>query len=77
MKITLLVVGKTTNNALDSLIADYQKRLTHYVPFSLVVLPELKNAKSLSFEQQKQSEGEMILKTVGTSAYVVLLDEHG
>ena len=30
MKITLLVVGKTTNNALDSLIADYQKRLTHY-----------------------------------------------
>lgn len=77
MKITLLVVGKTTNNALDSLIADYQKRLTHYVPFALQVLPELKNAKSLSFEQQKQAEGEMILKSVNSSAWVVLLDEHG
>ena len=77
MKITLLVVGKTTNNALESLIADYQKRLTHYVPFSLVVLPELKNAKSLSFEQQKQSEGEMILRSVTPASWVILLDEHG
>lgn len=77
MKITLLVVGKTTNNALESLIADYQKRLMHYVPFSLVVLPELKNAKSLSFEQQKQSEGEMILRSVTPASWVVLLDEHG
>jgi len=77
MKITLLVVGKTTNNALETLIADYQKRLTHYAPFELRVLPELKNAKSLSFEQQKQSEGEMILKSVTASSWVVLLDEHG
>ena len=71
------MVGKTTNAALDSLIADYQKRLTHYVPFALQVLPELKNAKALSFEQQKQLEGEMILRAVGSSAYVILLDEHG
>ena len=77
MKITLLVVGKTTNAALDSLIADYQKRLTHYAPFELRVLPELKNAKSLSFEQQKQSEGEMILRSVSASSWFVLLDEHG
>ena len=77
MKITLLVVGKTTNAALDSLIADYQIRLTHYAPFELRVLPELKNAKSLSFEQQKQSEGEMILRSVSASSWVVLLDEHG
>lgn len=71
------MVGKTTDKALDSLIADYQKRLTHYVPFALQVLPELKNAKALSFEQQKQLEGEMILRAVGSSAYVILLDEHG
>ena len=77
MKITLLVVGKTTNTALEAMISDYQKRLTHYVPFELRVLPELKNAKSLSFEQQKQAEGEMILKSVGPSSQVILLDEHG
>ncbi len=77
MKITLLVVGKTTNSAMEALIADYQKRLTHYVPFELRVLPELKNAKALSFEQQKQQEGESILRAVMPSAFVVLLDEHG
>ena len=77
MKITLLVVGKTTNTALEAMISDYQKRLTHYVPFELRVLPELKNAKSISFEQQKQAEGEMILKSVGSSSQVILLDEHG
>ncbi len=77
MKITLLVVGKTTNTALEAMISDYQKRLTHYVPFELRVLPELKNAKSLSFEQQKQAEGEMILKSIGPSSQVILLDEHG
>ena len=77
MKITLLVVGKTTNTALEAMISDYQKRLTHYVPFELRVLPELKNAKSLSFEQQKQAEGEMILKSVAPSSQVILLDEHG
>lgn len=77
MQITLLVVGKTTDKTLDSLIADYQKRLTHYIPFQMRVIPELKNAKSLSFEQQKTLEGQEILKVVGPTAFVVLLDEHG
>lgn len=77
MQITLLVVGKTTDKTLDSLIADYQKRLTHYVPFQMRVIPELKNAKSLSFEQQKSLEGQEILKVVGPTAFVMLLDEHG
>lgn len=76
MKITLLVVGKTTDARLEVLIREYQDRLRHYVPFELAVIPELKNAKSLSFEQQKQAEGELILKAVGKSQ-VVLLDEHG
>jgi len=71
------MVGKTTNSALETLISDYQKRLTHYVPFALQVLPELKNAKSFSFEQQKQAEGEMILKSVSSATYVILLDERG
>lgn len=77
MKITLLVVGKTTDPHIISLIEDYRKRLTHYVPFDLQVIPELKNAKSLSEAQQKQQEGELILKTVGPTAHVILLDEHG
>ena len=77
MRIKLLVVGKTTDSRIVSLIEDYQNRLRHYVPFSLEVLPELRNAKSLSEEQQKTVEGEMILKTVSAAEEMILLDEHG
>lgn len=77
MKIYLIVVGKTTDIRLESLIQDYQERLRHYVPFSMEVLPELKNAKSLTEEQQKIMEGDLILKAVPQSADLILLDEHG
>ena len=77
MKIRLLLVGKTTDARFVSLIDDYHNRLKHYVPFSLEVLPELRNAKSLSEEQQKTAEGEMILKAVSAAEEMILLDEHG
>ena len=79
MKVSLLVVGKTTDPHIVALIDDYKRRLTHYLPFEMVVIPELKNAKNLTEEQQKQQEGELILKAVGkgATAHVVLLDEHG
>ena len=76
MKISLLVIGKTTDGRLVSLIEEYQQRLKHYVPFELVVLPDIKNAKSLTQDQLKAAEGEAILAKVGTTD-VVLLDEHG
>ena len=74
---TLLVTGKTGDARLASLIQDYQQRLTHYVPFEFVVLPDIKNAKSLSEEQLKTAEGEAILRWLTPSMEVVLLDEHG
>ena len=77
MRINLLVVGKTTDGRIVSLIDDYQNRLKHYIPFSIEVLPELRNAKSLSEEQQKTAEGEMILKAVSAAEEMILLDEHG
>ena len=77
MKITLLVVGKTTDAHIDTLIQEYQKRLTHYIPFALQIIPELKNTKALTPEQQKNAEGELILRTVNANADLVILDEHG
>ena len=77
MKMTLLVTGKTGDARLASLIQDYQQRLTHYVPFEFVVLPDIKNAKSLSEEQLKTAEGEAILRWLTPSMDVVLLDEYG
>ena len=58
MKITLLVVGKTTDPHIISLCEQYQQRLKHYVPFEFVMLPDLKNAKALSEEQIKTAEGQ-------------------
>ena len=77
MKITLLVVGKTTDTHIDSLIQEYLKRLTHYVPFALQVIPEIRNTKALTLEQQKQAEGELVLRSISPSTKMILLDEHG
>ena len=77
MKITLMVVGKTTDSRLQSLIDEYVKRLKHYVSFEFVVLPDIKNAKSLSEEQIKAAEGELVLSRVVPAFKLVLLDKHG
>ena len=77
MRITLLVVGKTADPHIQALIDEYQQRLKHYVPFDFVVVPDIKNAKSLSEEQLKTAEGEAILSRLTPAMDVILLDEHG
>ena len=77
MKTELILVGKTNDKHFQAGIDDYCQRIGHYMPFSITVIPELKNTKSLSFQQQKEREGEMILAKLQSSDHVVLLDEHG
>ena len=77
MKTELIVVGKTVNKHFIACIDDYVERISHYMPFAMRVIPELKNTKGLSTEQQKTMEGEQILKNLQPSDTVVLLDEHG
>lgn len=77
MKTQLILVGKTTNKHFVAGINDYVERIGHYMPFSITTIPELKNAKSLSEDQQKEREGELIMKQLQPSDTVVLLDEHG
>ena len=77
MKTELIVVGKTTNKHFIAAINDYLERIGHYMPFSVTVIPELRNAKSLSQQQQKDKEGEAILRLLQPADTVVLLDERG
>lgn len=77
MKITLLVIGKTDKDFVKKGIEEYQKRLVHYLPFELKIIPDLKNTKNLSENQQKQKEGELILDKVKSGDTLVLLDEGG
>lgn len=77
MKIVLILVGKTTDKHLAALCDNYVGRLSHYAPFEIKVVPDLKNARSLSELQQKTAEGDAILRHIQRGDYVVLLDEHG
>lgn len=77
MKVVLLVIGKTDACYFIDAIAEYQKRLVHYIPFEMEVISDLKNTKNLTLEQQKVKEGELILKSLQAGDYLVLLDEKG
>ena len=77
MKTKLIVVGKTVDKNIIKGIEDYVGRIGHYMPFEIIVIPELKNTKKLSTASQKDMEGELILKQLQPSDTVVLLDEHG
>jgi 23S rRNA (pseudouridine1915-N3)-methyltransferase len=77
MKTVLLVVGRTVEKHFVTAIDDYVQRTKRYTTFDMEVIPELKNTKSLSFEQQKEREGELICKAIQPGDVVVLLDEHG
>lgn len=77
MNIKLLAVGKTDNKQLLQLITEYEKRLGFYIKFNLEIIPDLKNTKNLSETQQKEKEGELILKKTQSTDILVLLDENG
>lgn len=77
MKITLIAVGKTEDKYLIEGIEKYLNRLKHYINFNLLVIPDIKNTKSLTEAQQKSKEAELINKQINNSDVVVLLDENG
>ena len=77
MKGVLIVVGKTTDKRFEAITQEYIERIRHYIPFTVEVIPELKNTKGLSQDEQKKREGELIQKNLQPGDYIVLLDEHG
>jgi 23S rRNA (pseudouridine1915-N3)-methyltransferase len=77
MKITFITVGKTEDAYLKDGIEKYVKRLKHYTKLEMVDIPELKNTKALTGEQQKVKEAELILKKITPSDHLILLDENG
>lgn len=77
MKICLLTVGKTDIGWVREGLETYSSRLSHYVPFSVCEIPELKNTSALTRTQIKEREGELILKAIKPTDRVILLDERG
>jgi len=77
MTIKLLAICKTDSSELQELIDVYQKRLQHYINFEIEIIPDLRKTKNLSEEQQKNKEGELILKKLSPTDALILFDEKG
>lgn len=77
MKSVLIVVGKTTDKHFEAGINTYVSRINHYMPFGIIVVPELKATAHLTENEQKEREAELIRKALAPGDYIVLLDEHG
>ena len=77
MKIKLLCIGKTDDKNLVKLKTNYQLRLQHYIKFEMEIIPDIKKTKNLSENQQKELEGELILKKLKPTDKLILLDEKG
>lgn len=76
MEIQLLTIGKTGISYIREGITEYCKRLSRYLPYSIIELPDVKKGR-LSEAEQKEAEADQILKAVNDSDYVILLDEKG
>jgi len=70
-------MGKTNHVALRDWLPEYQKRISHYIPFEWVELPEGKKTNKLSESEQKHEQGKRFLKQLAAQDVVVLLDEKG
>ncbi len=77
MKIKLIAIGKTDDKSLQTLISSYEKRLKHYIKFEIDIIPDIKNSKNLTVNEQKEKEGDLILKRLQNTDSIVLLDEKG
>ena len=77
MKVVLLSLGKTDEDFYVQAMDIFRKRLSHYIPFDLEFVPDVKNTKNLSEKEQKSLEGEALLNRIRQGDYVVLLDDKG
>lgn len=77
MTIKIIAIGKTDSRELEELIAIYTNRLKHYISFELCTIPDIKKAKNLSQNQQKDKEGILILDQLKPTDQLILLDEKG
>lgn len=77
MKLVLLQVGKTDKDYLLDGIKDFNTRINRLASFETLIIPDLKNRKSLKPVDQKREEALRISNYLKTGDYIVLLDERG
>ncbi len=74
--IKILFIGKTNEQFISTGIDKFLKRINHFYPTKIIVLPGIKKEK-LSEKEQKIKEEGQISNAVAAGDIVVLLDEKG
>ena len=77
MKLQLFFIGRTVGTVYPALINEYVQRLAHYIPIQVEEIPDLKNTKNLTQEQQKEREADQVFERLQPGDVLILLDEHG
>ncbi|MBS2028359.1 MAG: 23S rRNA (pseudouridine(1915)-N(3))-methyltransferase RlmH [Deltaproteobacteria bacterium] len=73
MKIRLLSVGRDRSGLFEPAVREYEKRLSRYVKFELVEVPESKREG----DRGRDEEADALLHKLGDRERLWLLDEHG
>jgi 23S rRNA (pseudouridine1915-N3)-methyltransferase len=71
------LIGKTAQKFIDEGVLLYAGRMKKYIDFEVIVVPELKNTKSISIAEQKTREGDLLLNKIFKTDVLILLDERG
>jgi 23S rRNA (pseudouridine1915-N3)-methyltransferase len=77
MKVTLLQLGKTHFKFVEQGFEEFTKRLKHYCKFEHHLFELPTKLKTSAIPQIKKNEGELILKKLAATDFVILLDENG
>jgi len=77
MKIALLQTGKTSEGYISQGTGIYSNRIRKYIPFEIFTVPEIRNTRNMTSREQKEREGEKILKYLSGDDFTVILDEKG
>lgn len=77
MQISLLCMGITDESQIVQLIQKYEQRLPAHYNFNRIEIPDIKNRKNLSQDQQKSAEEKLFMDKIQSSDFVILLDDKG
>jgi 23S rRNA (pseudouridine1915-N3)-methyltransferase len=77
MKITLIQLGKTHFKFVDTGFEAFAGRLKHYTKFENSVIELPAKLRSADGALVKKAEGELLLKKIQPTDYLILLDEKG
>lgn len=77
MKIAIWTVGKTHESYIREGVDEFSARTSRYFPMEWKIIPPPKQAASLSEDQLKKAEGNIILQALDKDDQLVVLDERG